>query len=310
MLKIDGGKVKSLREANGLTQLYLATAVDVTTDTISRWENKRYPTIKRENALKLAEALEVSLSEILDDSDDLAVMADGQSETESCLEKVTLPGVENRSSWFKRWSFFLGLFLLVVVVVVVSGAVWRLLPPKSIEMAAVRIVPAHAVPGMLFPVVIKVDVGDIPASFILREIIPGNCSLEVDSPSGAVFNSNTGELKWLVRAKNREVVRGYMLRSSNTLKSGDTITFTGRVTQRRAKGEAHQTTGRSAVSLSSYHWVDIDENGVIDDEEILAVYDDYNEIKGVPLDMDLIEELWFGSGYSWDKESGQFVVIP
>ena len=64
MVKIDGSKVRSLREAKGLTQLYIATVVGVTTDTISRWENKRYPSIKEENALKLAESLEVSLDEM------------------------------------------------------------------------------------------------------------------------------------------------------------------------------------------------------------------------------------------------------
>src|SRR5210317_924311 len=68
MVKIDGSKVRSLRESKGLTQLYIATVVEVTTDTISRWENKRYPSIKEENALKLAEALEVTLDEILDEA--------------------------------------------------------------------------------------------------------------------------------------------------------------------------------------------------------------------------------------------------
>ena len=66
MVKIDGSKVRSLRESKGLTQLYIATVVEVTTDTISRWENKRYPSIKEENALKLAEALEVTLDDILE----------------------------------------------------------------------------------------------------------------------------------------------------------------------------------------------------------------------------------------------------
>ena len=46
MVKIDGARVRRLREQKGLTQLYVATAVQVTTDTISRWENKRYPSIK------------------------------------------------------------------------------------------------------------------------------------------------------------------------------------------------------------------------------------------------------------------------
>ncbi|MGW8161763.1 MAG: helix-turn-helix domain-containing protein, partial [Desulfobulbales bacterium] len=70
MVKIDGSRVRRLRESKGLTQLYIATVVGVTTDTISRWENRRYPAIKEENALKLAEALEVSLEEFLDTEDE------------------------------------------------------------------------------------------------------------------------------------------------------------------------------------------------------------------------------------------------
>ena len=66
MVKIDGSKVRQIREQKGLTQLYIATAVEVTTDTVSRWENKSYPSIKKENGLRLAEALEVPLEEILE----------------------------------------------------------------------------------------------------------------------------------------------------------------------------------------------------------------------------------------------------
>jgi micrococcal nuclease len=36
MVKIDGSKVRSLREAKGLTQLYIATVVEVTTDNYGR----------------------------------------------------------------------------------------------------------------------------------------------------------------------------------------------------------------------------------------------------------------------------------
>ncbi len=69
MVKIDGAKVRRLREEQGLTQLFLATSVEVTTDTISRWENKRYPAIKKENGLKLAETLGVELNDILESDD-------------------------------------------------------------------------------------------------------------------------------------------------------------------------------------------------------------------------------------------------
>ena len=63
---INGTKIRKIREEKGLTQLYLSEVVGVTTDTISRWENRRYPTIKMENAIRLAQALEVSLEEILE----------------------------------------------------------------------------------------------------------------------------------------------------------------------------------------------------------------------------------------------------
>ena len=39
MVKIDGTRVRAIREQKGLTQLYVATVVEVTTDTVSRWEN-------------------------------------------------------------------------------------------------------------------------------------------------------------------------------------------------------------------------------------------------------------------------------
>ena len=38
MVQVSGPKIRSLREEQNLTQLYLATAVGVTTETISRWE--------------------------------------------------------------------------------------------------------------------------------------------------------------------------------------------------------------------------------------------------------------------------------
>lgn len=93
MVKIDGAKIRQLRESKGLTQLFLATSVEVTTDTISRWENKRYPTIKRENGIKLAEALEVELDDILDHSDAEAAAeeSEGDAQEQADTQTVTPP---------------------------------------------------------------------------------------------------------------------------------------------------------------------------------------------------------------------------
>jgi len=62
---IDGNVIRRIREEKRLTQLYVAKVVGVTTDTVSRWENNSYPTIKWDNALKLAEGMEVDFTEIL-----------------------------------------------------------------------------------------------------------------------------------------------------------------------------------------------------------------------------------------------------
>ena len=107
MVKIDGSKVKTLRESKGLTQLYIATVVEVTTDTISRWENKRYPSIKEENALKLAEALEVSLEDILEKEDEVPKPDEAQAINLS-------PARKQRSNLILLWLLFLVLVSFMV----------------------------------------------------------------------------------------------------------------------------------------------------------------------------------------------------
>ncbi len=53
-IAVDGTSLRRIREEKRLTQLYVSKVVGVTTDTVSRWENNRYPTIRRDNAVKLA----------------------------------------------------------------------------------------------------------------------------------------------------------------------------------------------------------------------------------------------------------------
>jgi transcriptional regulator with XRE-family HTH domain len=302
MVKIDGSIVKSLRESKGLTQLYLATSVDVTTDTISRWENKRYPKIKKENALKLAEALEVTIDEILDHHEDtVPEIADNPGKQSGDdlkkAENVSPPKRVSAATW-------------ITAALLLAGMAWWFgVPAKKIEMAAVRIAPAHIIAGQPFPVVIRVNVDQVPSSFILKEIVPQNCSLAGTRPSGLVVDEKTGELKWIVKAKEPVVHIGYMLRSKTPIEDGDNLKFSGRITQRKIRGKGHDTVGQELTVVSSSHWADSDENGIIDDEEILAVYDDYNEIAGLELNMDLIEEIWFGNGYTWESSSAKFIVM-
>jgi len=97
IVRIDGKKIKQFREQQELTQLYVATVVGVTVDTISRWENKRYPGIKKGNCLKLAEALEVDLADLLESSPEEKKSPEILSKTEHSDFCVDLPKFIHRS---------------------------------------------------------------------------------------------------------------------------------------------------------------------------------------------------------------------
>lgn len=304
MVKIDGEQVKSLREVKGLTQLYLASAVEVTTDTISRWENKRYPQIKKENAVKLAEALEVSLDAILDHHEDEVVPVEPEPVEEQAGKEATSQAKGRVGP--SKLNVITGLGIVVAVLCLVF---WSSFFPGDVEISAVRMTPVHFVAGQPFPVVVEIKTGIEASSFILREIIPPQCVLVNGKSPGAVVDEKSGEIKWLTKSKTSVVRVGYMLQTREGFAKREPITFSGSITQRKARGKGNIVGGRSQTSASKYHWADTDTNSMIDDEEILAVYDDYNEIDGLTLDMDQIEDIWFGNGYTWDAGKKEFIVI-
>ena len=159
MVKIDGAKVRQFREQKGLTQLYLATAVQVTTDTISRWENKRYPAIKKENALKLAEALEVTLD---------AICLPDTAESESASPAVNPVVAENAlqptdnepatvsgaTTGRKIWPIVLLSTTLLTILLAFMLSWQASQTENSAEISAERILPARCTPGQPFPVVL------------------------------------------------------------------------------------------------------------------------------------------------------------
>ena len=111
----------------------MAKVVGVTTDTISRWENNRYPSIKRENALRLAEALEASVEEIL------------QEGTGACSVEESIPTVPR--SPYRLIPFFLVPVLLAGVFFWVQNRQ----TPSDVLMAE-RILPGYAAPESVIPV--------------------------------------------------------------------------------------------------------------------------------------------------------------
>ncbi|MEN8199809.1 MAG: helix-turn-helix transcriptional regulator [Thermodesulfobacteriota bacterium] len=295
MVQVSGETIRSLRQQQNLTQLYLATAVEVTTETISRWERSESPTIKKENGEKLAEALGVALDAILFEEQPLP--PDPPEEPEQ-------PEVAPPPSG-KRWIFpaaaVLGILLFAVSIF------WR--GGGGVQISATRTMPAHAVAGQPFPVVIdvKIDSGK-GASFLVTEQLPSACRVLQAVPETAVTSETF--LKWIEKSEATETSFAYLLSCDAEEEVGASIAFSGVVLARRATKKEIPVNGRSHLRLSDFHWVDTNQDNVIDDEELLGVYDDFGRVAGLGVDVDEVEEIWMGSGYRWNGEKKMFEPVP
>ncbi len=320
MVRIDGAKIKRLREGQGLTQLYLATAVEVTTDTISRWENRRYPTIKKENALKLAEALNVGLDDLLEAAEEnTAAPADPPAVAGLTPSR---PRLADPQPWWRRrvpplvplrpLPLLAGAALLGLLILF-GWLFWP--PPTDIVPVVERILPPHSPAGQAFPVLLQVQ-GEPGRStaLIIKETIPGGATFLASSPaSSPVSNAGGGEgngqssqssqLKWLTRISGNSVL-AYLLRVDAP--TGATVNFSGTAAVGTTSAAPPAIDGASAILLSPHHWADRNRDNVISDDEILAVFDRYGDLVDLDLGMTLIEEIWLSSGYRWNSAAVRF----
>ena len=304
MVRIDGAKIKRIRERQGLTQLYLATAVEVTTDTISRWENRRYPTIKKENGLKLAEALNVELNELLEEELPASHPGEGGHSAE---EAGTAPSTKTHPSppaaLRRIWPLLL---LSATVGLVLLGFLFALHPPPpQFAVTVERVLPQHATLGQPFPVLLEI-LGDPDKSttLIVKENLPAGTILLQTSPPETGGGGNTNQLKWLKKI-NGKTVFAYVISVADA--SGQ-LQFNGSAAVSSNPEASLTITGMESINLSDYHWADTNRDNSISDDEILAVYDRYGDLTGLDLDLDQVEEIWLGSGYTWNSVTASFVI--
>ncbi len=306
--RIDGTKIRAIRERQELTQLYVATVVGVTTDTISRWENRRYPTIKQENALKLAEVLKVDLAEILDVETAELSPADNE-------EKLPPPGGADKKD-DKNGRPVMMIAAMVIVLMVCAVLIFK---PSQVNQAppvtltAKRILPAHVAPGQPFPVIIQISITPPGTySMIVRETVPLACLVFKGLPAFANLDKNSGVLKWIGRT-SASTSFAYLARTKTTVATGKQLLFSGAATLKKG-GDSLRIVikGDNSVSLKKLHWADANGDYRIDDEEILAVYDQLEAMTELG-EEDLqttVENIWAASGYGWDKSTGNFVIVP
>ena len=302
MVRISGAEVRRLREEQELTQLYLATGVGVTTETISRWERKEAPTVKKENGLKLAEALGVGLEEILAPVESVPEERDESGELQG---EKSPPSVSPQAAFRKKTVWAVGALLLISLLFLFflrSGE-------EVVQLSARRIMPAHVVGGHPFPVVIAVTFeSGKNASLLVKEQLPTGFRVLRTVPQATVADGNL--LKWIDKNGSGERIFGYLAVFDQEVVAEDSFPFSGSLLIRQWSRSAVQVTGRSRIRLLPHHWADTDRNNIIDDEELLAVYDDFGRVEDLGVDVEEVESIWMGSGYRWDAAAGEFTIIP
>ncbi len=297
MVQVSGPKIRSLREEQNLTQLYLATAVGVTTETISRWERQEAPTLKEENGLKLAEALAVPITEIVAVSE-----AQAQKQEPEKEDPVVSPVRSVKKVLFFIAANILLLGVLLFLIIMFRGS-------ESLHLSARRIMPSHTLTGHPFPVVVKVDFeSGKTSSLLLKEQLPVGCIVLHTVPEATVVDG--GFLKWIDKDGPGKRSFSYIAKCDASARNDDFSSFVGTLLVRQSSRQEVEVDGRSRIHLLEYHWADADKNHIVDDEELLAVYDDFGRIDGLNVDIEEVETIWMGSGYRWNPETSVFKIIP
>ncbi len=313
MIKIDGTKIRRIREQKGLTQLYIATAVDVTTDTVSRWENKRYPSIKKENGLKLALALEVTLEEILDSTPDTdtgpltseQTVQDNSTNTEPSAAAPQASRPASRSLSVKTGFLITLMFvpLLGVMVYYIYFQEDTALPQITVK----RTVSSNFIAGQPLPVFIHISSSsDNPLSFILRENLPPGITVLSAYPEVSEKHKKNNSIQWLDNISNSAL---FIYTISTPEDFSGTIIFDGQLKVSSSNKFEVEVSGDQNSTSGLFHWADKDQDNKISDEEILTIYDLTNTNQYAEIDMDLIEEIWLGDGYIWQPGEQQFSIL-
>lgn len=289
---LNGTAVRNIREEKKLTQLYVSKVVGVTTDTISRWENNRYPSVKRENALRLAEALEVPVEEILQPLEESAP-ADCPPAGNPRIKAVLL--------------------LAAVGLLLLGGGgyfTYFYCPSPMAVPRATRLLPKYAAPGSIIPVRIRVKAGSETKGFILGDHFPQGWRLIEANPPPSSLDNEKGSVRWILKPGAKHPLISYLLKVASKAKIGEVREFKGEVVGNPdCRNAPSAVGGASRIRVDPYQWADQNGDDVIEDGEILQAYDIVDEMKGVHLDWKLLKKIWDAGGYRWEARRKRFLPV-
>ena len=300
-LTLDGKKLRQLREEQKLTQLYLATAVEVTTETISRWENKPAPSVKLENAQRLAEALQVPLTALLPEE---GLPGNPAPATAAVVEKSQL--------FARSLSLRLGSAACVLLVFTLL-LFWYFRSETALPRAqAQRYLPAHSLPGQPFPVLLQMQAETNSNSLMLREDLPAGIILLAATPPSvntSEYSSTARQLKWISPAGGPSRQDFVYLVQTAPYAGDRQYSFSGTLVSAKRGGRPRVIAGAATVRINHCHWADENCDQSIDDYEMLSVFDLIPNAEEAGLDVASIKAIWAGQGYMWHQAESRLEIL-
>jgi transcriptional regulator with XRE-family HTH domain len=287
---VDGNALRRIREEKRLTQLYVSKVVGVTTDTVSRWENNRYPTIRRENAVKLAEALEVDLEDILKQD----------------VQAQPIPENQQSKSFIKRF------WPIAAIVLLALSLIWFFIPQRKVpfdpQLQARRILPPHVAPGHELLVQLVLATEAPLKGMILKEEFPPGWKFISSEPEAASVDIATGVARWIFRNPETPLHVYYRLGVPHDVQPEKKIAVSGELI---ANPDGQQLvlpiSAAQQTSIRPFHWADTNADYVIDDMEILIFSELTENTSELDEEWYLVEQIWHSGSYRWDNVYYRFV---
>lgn len=292
-VKLDGTRLKRLREEKSLTQLYVAEVVGVTVDTVSRWENNRTASVRRENVTSLAAALGVEPTELLRREEE----AEGREPAPTEPVKTPHPA---RNAYRLFAAALLPLGLLVG---------WYYFSQGENGVSSRRFAPSYLAPGTLAPVGITVSSPDRSLkSVVVSETLPPGWLLTGANPQPDSGSPADNSYKWILPLADGAAVVTYVVKAPDDGKESSRHRFSGAVVSaREGSGEA-STLGGNSVDLEYVHWADGDADFRIDDGEVLRALELLDRVRDLGPDPADLRRLWGAGVYRWDAGRKGFFV--
>ncbi len=306
MVRIDGKTIRSLREAKGLTQLYLASFVGVTTDTVSRWENGKTQTIKKENLERLAEALEVAPEELLPREEEEENTSPTQEEHGNWGngKATSPPQAASIAGPTRRWGLVAAAVLGAMALVALL--LWN--RPPGPRPSVQRWLPDHAPPGASFPVMLELSgtQGGQAVNVMITEHLPPGVKFVASTPSPVKASEEMREIKWIAPLSSSGVKVVYAIE----METGAAGQINGDLLL-RIGGEKRILTGPSLLPAAApYHWADQDRDGAIDDGELLTALDILGDSAPLARLRQQVERIWSAGRYRWNPAQHDYEVKP